>query len=138
MFALAGVDTTVLESEYSGHVTKLVAEMESLSAFDMIVTVSGDGLFHELINGIMQREDWETSRSIPLSMIAGGTASALSKNLDTMNPAYSALSIIKGKTRPMDIFSYYLTSKKTPIYSHLNLTWAIIADVDIESEKVLV
>jgi diacylglycerol kinase family enzyme len=30
------------------------------SGYDLIVTVSGDGLAHEVINGLMMRDDWET------------------------------------------------------------------------------
>lgn len=54
--------------------------MDSLEEYDVIVTVSGslhsdklgDGLFHEMINGILARDDWEKSSKIPVAMIAGG------------------------------------------------------------------
>ncbi|KAL3896419.1 MAG: hypothetical protein SGCHY_004084 [Lobulomycetales sp.] len=135
MFALAGIKARVIETESPGHATQLVRDMSSLDEFDVLVTVSGDGTFHELINGVMARDDWKKTCQIPLSMIAAGTAAALNKNLDTLWPALGALSIIKGLTRPLDVFSYFSESLAAPVYSHLNLTWAIIADVDIGSEK---
>ncbi|KAJ3209652.1 hypothetical protein HK099_008446 [Clydaea vesicula] len=118
MFSLAGIVTDVDLNIYQ---------------YDAIITVSGDGLFHEVVNGILLRDDWEKGRKIPLGMIAGGSASALNTNLETKFPAFAALSIIKGLSTPMDIFSYY--SEEKIVYSHLNLTYALIADVDIESEK---
>ena len=95
MFSLANIETEVVESQSVGHITKLINEID-VYKYDVITTVSGDGLFHELVNGILSRNDWETAAKIPLAMIAGGTASALNKNLDTLYPAFAALSIIKG------------------------------------------
>ncbi len=83
-------------SEYGGHVPKWIQEC-NISQYDAIVTTSGDGLFHEVINGILARPDWESARHIPLGMIAGGTASALNKNLSTLYPEWAVMSIIKGR-----------------------------------------
>jgi hypothetical protein len=41
------------------------------TGIDGIVTVSGDGLFYEVLNGIMSRPDWENVIKIPLGIIPG-------------------------------------------------------------------
>lgn len=42
-----------------------------------------------------------------LAMIAGGTASAMNKNLETLHPFYAALSIIKGNLHHHLRFFFY-------------------------------
>ncbi len=43
-----------------------------LKSYSAIITVSGDGLFHELVNALLSRPDWNDARKIPIGMIAGG------------------------------------------------------------------
>ena len=121
MFQIAGVETTVkgtifsylserlfyLVSEYAGHAVELIQKLD-LSTFDAIATVSGDGLFHEMINGLLSRPDWENHVKKPIGMIAGGTASAMNKNLSTMFPEFATLSIIKGTHFQCIFFIYFL------------------------------
>jgi sphingosine kinase len=46
------------------------------------VTVSGDGLIHEVVNGLFERSDWrEAFARIQLGVIPGGTGNALSRTL---------------------------------------------------------
>jgi sphingosine kinase len=37
-----------------------------------IVCVSGDGLLHEVINGIMKRADWKVAIKVPIGIIPAG------------------------------------------------------------------
>ena len=44
--------------------------------------MSGDGLLHEIVNGLMQREDWEQFKdTISLGGVPGGTGNGLIKSL---------------------------------------------------------
>jgi sphingosine kinase len=63
---------------------------------DAIVTVGGDGILHEVINGLLKREDWKSVCHTPIAPIAAGSSSAINKNLDTLKPLSAALSVIKG------------------------------------------
>lgn len=50
--------------------------------FDGIVTVSGDGLLHEVVNGLMLRKDWmEIREKVTIGGIPGGTGNGLIKAL---------------------------------------------------------
>lgn len=47
-----------------------------------IVTIGGDGVLFEVINGIMERPDWKhVMKSIPLAIIPGGSGNGLAKSL---------------------------------------------------------
>lgn len=117
-----------------------------LEDFAGILVISGDGLIHEVINGLMERQDWETAIKTPLGHIPGGSANALSccvahltneqfKNLSLeVFAAQTTFNLTKAISTPMDLVAYELCDKKI-VHSFLAFEWAIIADVDLESEK---
>lgn len=50
--------------------------------FDGIVFVSGDGLLHEIVNGLMKRPDWQKlKQTLTVGGIPGGTGNGLIKSL---------------------------------------------------------
>lgn len=66
------------ETEYQGHAVEIAKELD-IDAYDAIVTVSGDGVIHEVINGFCQRPDARMAlKKVPLGVIPGGTGNALS------------------------------------------------------------
>ena len=42
-----------------------------------IIIVSGDGLLHEVYNGLFDREDWRVSSHIPIGVIPAGSGNGL-------------------------------------------------------------
>ena len=43
--------------------------------YDVIVACSGDGVMHEILNGLVTRPDWDEFKdTVVLSMIPGGTS----------------------------------------------------------------
>ena len=97
------------------------------------MTISGDGVFHEMINGVISRPDYQSISNLPLGAIGAGSANAIGKNTDSLDTSVAMLSILKLNTLKTDIFCYI--QDETISYSHLNILWAFIADIDIESEK---
>jgi hypothetical protein len=81
MFDLAGIKYNQIDTDRAGHATELGKTFDL--SFDAVVTVSGDGLFHELVNGIMSRTDWRQAINVPLAIIPGGSGNALAKSVDT-------------------------------------------------------
>lgn len=46
------------------------------------MTVSGDGLIHEILNGLFERVDWRESLArLPIGVIPGGSGNAFSRTL---------------------------------------------------------
>merc|ERR1711936_1056919 len=54
----------------ANHGRELVAT-SNLDRWRAIVTISGDGLFHEVLNGIFERDDWMEACKLPLGVIPG-------------------------------------------------------------------
>eukprot|EP00002_Diphylleia_rotans_P022288 TRINITY_DN4367_c0_g1_i2.p1 TRINITY_DN4367_c0_g1~~TRINITY_DN4367_c0_g1_i2.p1 ORF type:complete len:408 (+),score=56.90 TRINITY_DN4367_c0_g1_i2:51-1274(+) len=103
-----------------------------LTGFDAIVTISGDGTIHEVLNGLMSRPDWKEIVQIPLGCVPGGSGNALAHTTGLKTPLDAALSIVKGKTQPLDVCSIVQSNRR--FFSFLTISWAIASDVDIESE----
>lgn len=53
------------------HAFELARDLD-MSMYDAAVTVSGDGLFHEFVNGLMARADRERVCKFPVGIIPGG------------------------------------------------------------------
>lgn len=97
-----------------------------------VITVSGDGLLHEFLNGVMevgsgkfwinsflvislsalskffliskQRADWrEVISRVGFSVIAAGSGNGLAAEVHLLDPVSSAFTIAKGFWRPMDL-----------------------------------
>jgi len=137
----AGCTFTEVTTQHSQHAKEYVFKHDAseLKRFDGILTVSGDGLPHEVINGIMSRPDWEEMKEIPLGAIPSGSGNAIvecllakAKRKNTLENA--CYLIAKGKTIRSDL-TMIEKGDGQKIYSFLHFLWGIISYVDFESEK---
>lgn len=94
LFKMADSKVTyeILQTEKAGHAKHHLQNLD-FSDFDGVVSVSGDGLFHEIVNGLMGRTDWEhLKQKISLGIIPGGTSNGLVKSLlDLQGEQYGIL-----------------------------------------------
>lgn len=105
-----------------------------VAGFSGIICISGDGLIHEVINGLMKRHDWENAIQIPVGTIPAGSGNALAAELGIIDPIAAAFAIAKGRTRSLDLLQVSQEGQ-ADIYSFLSINWGMISDVDFESEK---
>ena len=122
----------LIETSHAKHATSIAHNLD-FDKYSGIVTISGDGVFHEIINGLLTRKDWSTVRNTPIGIIGAGSGNAMSQNLNLNSPERAFLAILNGKTTPLDIFSYYQPNHGIS-FSHLSVVWGLIADLDTESE----
>ncbi|KAA8519864.1 hypothetical protein F0562_014046 [Nyssa sinensis] len=117
----ANVDFTVQETKYRLH-AKEVAHTLDLSKYDGIVCVSGDGILVEVVNGLLEREDWDAAIRMSLGVVPAGTGNGMAKSL-----------LDSGHKRSLDVATIFQGG--TRFFSLLMLAWGLVADIDIESEK---
>jgi hypothetical protein len=116
------------------------SELPDLSEYSGIVCIGGDGVVHEIMQGIHSRPDKkEILKNLKLGMIGAGTSNGFSATLAyASNEKFSSLDstfmIAKGKTAWIDLSRYETTNKS--YLSFLTFSWAYIADIDIESEAI--
>ncbi|XP_078140852.1 sphingosine kinase 1 [Centroberyx gerrardi] len=143
MLTEAAVPYTLVITEHQNHARELVRKAD-LSQCDALVIMSGDGLLFEVINGLMEREDWEEAIQTPLGILPGGSGNALAASIHHYSqspPAWNeelllscGFMLCKGLVGSLDLVSVHLASKQR-LFSFLSLAWGFVADVDIESEK---
>jgi len=68
------------ETTHNGHAVELASNLD-LGSFDAVLTVSGDGLVHEVLNGFSKHAEPLKALSMPLAPIPAGSGNALSLNL---------------------------------------------------------
>ncbi|KAL5032291.1 hypothetical protein RTP6_000423 [Batrachochytrium dendrobatidis] len=122
----------LIETQAPMHATK-IAQTLDVNQYKCATTISGDGVFHEFINGLFTRTDWDAARRLPVGIIGAGSSNAMSKNLDLNFAELGTLATLKCHTKSIDIFSY--TQNNTRMFSHLLVMFAFLADIDIESDK---
>uniref|UniRef100_A0A671LDR2 sphingosine kinase n=1 Tax=Sinocyclocheilus anshuiensis TaxID=1608454 RepID=A0A671LDR2_9TELE len=139
----AGIQHTLIITERQNHARELMREAD-LSQWDALVIMSGDGLLFEVVNGLMEREDWEEAIQTPLGVLPGGSGNALAASIHHYSGLQAVSSeelliscgfiLCKGLVSQLDLTSVCLASSQR-LFSFLSLAWGFVADVDIESEK---
>ncbi|XP_022665451.1 sphingosine kinase 2-like isoform X5 [Varroa destructor] len=138
----ADISYLMLVTERFNHAREFVRNLE-LNQWSGIIIVSGDGLLHEVYNGLMERPDADQAIRIPVGIIPGGSGNGLARSIchASGEPYLSdpvlacTLSCVKGRVQPLDLCKIDMP-KKEPIYSFLSYGWGIMSDIDIESEKL--
>lgn len=133
----ADVQITVQETKYQLHAKEVVSAMD-LTKYDGIVCVSGDGILVEVVNGLLEREDWNAAIKMPLGTVPAGTGNGMVKStLDSAGEPCTAsnavVAIIRGHKCSLDVAT--ILQGDTKFFSVLMFAWGLVADIDIESEK---
>ncbi|XP_078347012.1 sphingosine kinase 1-like isoform X2 [Oculina patagonica] len=133
----AEIEFNAVTTEYAGHAVEIMLSMNLLHV-DGIVICSGDGLVYEVINGLMKRPDWEAAINIPLGVIPTGSGNALCLSAlhatgEPFDLTSAIFGVIRGNLLDLDICSVVTPTEK--LYAFLSVTWGMVSDVDIESEK---
>ncbi|KAM4663796.1 sphingosine kinase 1 [Discoglossus pictus] len=139
----ADAQFTMLVTERPNQAYDLMRD-EDLSRWDAIVVMSGDGLMFEVVNGLMERQDWASAIKKPLAILPSGSGNALAASISHYSGHQQVMGtklltnctfvLCKGHPQPLDLVSL-TTSTGRRIFSFLSLAWGFISDVDIESEK---
>lgn len=141
ILAEADISHLLLVTERRNHARDFIKNLQ-LNQWSGILIISGDGLLYEVYNGLMERPDWELAVKIPIGIIPGGSGNGLARTIShAANEPYvsdpilaSTLGIAKGRVAPLDLMK--VETPSGPLYSFLNVGWGIMADIDIESEKL--
>lgn len=135
MFAAAKCDVDVERTTYKGHAVD-IAEKLDIEAYDLVVCASGDGLPHEVFNGLAKRPDAKRAlRKIAVCQLPCGSGNGMSLNMyGTNDPSLAAVEIIKGVRTPLDLMA--VTQGNEKYYSFMSQAVGIIAEADLGTESL--
>ena len=111
--------------------------------YDVVVPCSGDGLPHEVFNGLGRRADARAAlRQLAVAHIPCGSGNAMSCNLNgSFRPGPAALAIVKGVRTPLDMMSVTQGegTEDAPVrrtLSFLSQSVGIVAESDLGTENM--
>lgn len=135
VFAAAKCDVSVERTGYRGHAIE-IAEGLDVDAWDVVACASGDGLPHEVWNGLAKQSDPRRAlRKVAVVQIPCGSGNALSLNFNgTDSPSWAALAIVKGVRAKFDLTA--ITQGDATYYSFLSQAVGLIADSDLGTESL--
>ncbi|KAG0286942.1 hypothetical protein BGZ98_004868, partial [Dissophora globulifera] len=133
MLQHSGLIVTEQYTKYGRHAVDIAHKVD-VSNIDTLAVVSGDGVLHEVINGLLTRPDWDRARRLPIAIIPAGSGNAIATSTGMLSPIVATLALIRGSTAKLDIYSLSQPSRPR-IYSMLLFSWGMMADADIESDK---
>lgn len=135
----------IIVTEFENFAYEYVKTLK-LDDYRGILVISGDGVVHQVLNALVSRKDWKTAIKMPIGQIPAGSANGLSSSIAFLNDenikdvsldAFASMMtfrMLKSRPAPIDIIKLQLENGSI-LHSFLNVEWAIVADVDSESES---
>lgn len=135
LFKAARMTIDMQKTVRSGEAIAIARDLD-IAQFDTIVACSGDGLPHEIINGLGVRADSRHAlEKIAVCQIPCGSGNALScSTFGTYQAGEAALALIKGVDTVIDLTS--ITTGEDRKLSFLSQVVGIIAEADLGTEHM--
>ena len=136
----ASAVATVTVTRHQGHALELASELDP-QQYDAVVVVSGDGLACEVYNGL-RANPAPAASALPFAIIPAGSGNALARSMAALakesntcrNAALAMLTC--DRPRALDAAEVLQMGLQRPLHALLSLSWALVADIDIESEAL--
>lgn len=134
---LAGLEVTVLKTEYEGQAKKYI---EILDDTDAIIVAGGDGTLSEVITGLLRRKDHETVSQIPIGVIPLGKKNTVAKRLCPVSSsavqqmAELTMSAIRSITKSISVIQFLGDEEKTA-FAVSAFEWGAFTDSDVAKAK---
>ncbi|EDU44448.1 sphingoid long chain base kinase 4 [Pyrenophora tritici-repentis Pt-1C-BFP] len=135
IFTSARCELSVEKTQYNGHAVEIGQNLD-IDTYDVVACCSGDGVPHEVWNGLGKRQDAALALyKTAVVQLPCGSGNALSWNFNGTNDASAAaLAVVKGLRTPLDLAS--ITQGNQRILSFLSQTLGTIAEADLSTEHL--
>jgi diacylglycerol kinase (ATP) len=131
MFAAAGAELEVRVTERAGHAQE-IARTTDLHGYTGLCLIGGDGTVHEVVNGLLQRDQ---PHAIPLGIIPAGTGNTVHQHLQgRAGPREAAQQILAGRAGALDAVRVTLAGQT--FFCTNIIGWGVVADINGTAEKL--
>ena len=132
IFKESDIKLHIKETEYANHAFEYSNTLD-FKNMDGLCAIGGDGTMHEIINGMLKRDDKKT---LPIGLITGGTGNSFMHDLNCLDPVLAAKKIVKNSLRPIDVAEVKYGEKNKIIYSFNIVGWGVATDANARAEKM--
>ena len=117
------------ETMFVGHASQIVQKID-LKEYTGLIIIGGDGTFHEVVNGLMHRQD---NYKVPVGLIPGGSGNSFLYESSYQDPMLFLDNILKIKKRSIDVIEVQTSNEF--IYSINLVGWGLVTDIGTSAEK---
>jgi sphingosine kinase len=140
IFKAANCKVDVVFTTHHGHGEEIAKDLD-VDEWDVVACCSGDGVPHEVFNGLAQQENPRKAlATVAVAQLPCGSGNGMSWNLNgTHSPALAALAIVKGLRTPMDLISITQDDGEGNVVrklSFLSQAVGIVAECDLGTEDL--
>ena len=122
------IDYNLIETKRPGHAINIVNEL-NIEEYNCLVMIGGDGTFHEIVTGLMNRKD---QKKIPIGIVPAGSGNSFLYDQNIKEPLMALNQILDFKKKNIDVMEI-----KTPheiLYSINLVGWGLVTDLGISAE----
>lgn len=127
-FDAHGDELFIIETTFAGHARELANQLDFLN-YDGIIGIGGDGTLHEIVNGMLSRED---NQIIPIGIIPAGSGNSYMHDLELTDPLKAAKAITNGNKRRIDVAK--IKVNHVVKYAMNMVGWGLVTDVGNKAE----
>ena len=98
MCEASGIAVDAIRTERAGHARELAAGLKP-GQYAVVVAVSGDGMLHEVLNGLVEGSGVSSQA---LSILPGGSSNGVATSMTSRDPFNAVVSLIQGEVREPD------------------------------------
>ena len=117
-------------TEYPSHARERI-NICNLDDIDNIIVLGGDGTMHEVINGMLSRDD---SKNIPIGLLPTGSGNSLIHDLNQLNIQSTLNTILNNKIQKIDLLK--INTPNEEIFSINMIGWGMVNDIGYQAEKM--
>jgi sphingosine kinase len=154
----SGVEVHTVLTTHAGHAREVAAAIDA-AANAALISVGGDGLFCEVLDGLLSRPDAaKTLVALPLGIVPAGTGNGVTASLGIRSTAGAAAAILAARISPLDLMRVDLlppilgapaggaaaartaaagAAPLRSLHAGLSVAYGAIADHDVLAERTL-
>lgn len=157
MLLKAKVQYDTLLTQRQGHGGEICQELgrkilDGTCKYQVIVCVSGDGMLHEAINGLIQGYETDSAhdknqpgssavrelfKRVSVGIVPAGSGNGVAHSIGCGDPYQATLALITGEVQPLDLFSITTAQAPRAVYDAHFFCWANFAQHDYLMEHTL-
>jgi len=125
-------------TKYEGHAREEVAKYSHVHVF---MIISGDGMLHEVVNGLadrVNRDPKEVRRllsTVSFALVPSGTSNGLASSINSSDPAKAIHAIVHGSGHPSDLLEISQILSNRFLWDFHAISWGFTSDCDAWMEN---
>jgi YegS/Rv2252/BmrU family lipid kinase len=124
----AGFECDVIATVRSGHARQIILDHD-VQKYRGVCVIGGDGTIHEVVDGLMHRQDTGLP---PLGIIPGGTGNSIAAHLECTSASEAIDRVITGTTESLDVIRVQLDD--ATVYCANIVGWGNAVDINRTAE----